>query len=277
MNTESPKPYRSSEVFPGYDCILHPCGKNGCGTHPMSSHGRHGDEWTYVVTDGKFAVSLTVFTNRLNGNLHPPLRTFSPRGTEVLFHTHTSNLEEERGGIRSGSKCAYLAGGHCLHEMGPVGAARAFFAEHGRGEYEQSEPFWLALEAKWEEMRQVEEAEEAEEKDRSRVKRCPDCTGRGVVAAAEPAANPEPAPQAAAVAQDFQTSTEGPIDDTTLLNLWLNAQSRLHVSCDEMHTHWATAGCLSGDQRDIDLCRLAEALTKERKAVRSAVATFGSR
>ena len=53
---------RTSRRIPGYDCIRHPCGKNGCGTRPCSGHEIHNEEWEYLVknTDGEMALSLYV-------------------------------------------------------------------------------------------------------------------------------------------------------------------------------------------------------------------------
>lgn len=166
---------RITETRAGYDCIANPCGKRGCGTQPGASHGRHGDEWVYVVTDGDFALSLVVFTNNLNGGKLPGARGVSyPIGADVSGHTNRPAREEQIRDGEAGEECPYVDG-RCFSCWTSGLAASDFIKEHGMSdEREQNEGFWRALEAKWSEIRAYVD------ENRPRVKRCECCDGKGV-------------------------------------------------------------------------------------------------
>jgi hypothetical protein len=167
---------RIVETRPGYDCIAKPCGERGCGTSPGSSHGRHGDEWVYVVTDGDFGVSLVVFTDNLNGGKLPGRSTAYPIGADLSGHTSRPAYEDQIRKGESGQACAYLDGGRCFSCWTSALAASEFVAEHGISEErEQNEGFWRALEAKWSELRAHVDS------NRPRVRRCACCHGSGIV------------------------------------------------------------------------------------------------
>jgi general stress protein YciG len=169
---------RIKETRAGYDCIAKPCGKDSCGKFPGASHGRHGDEWHYTVTDGQTALTLVVFTSRLgDGRLPGPLSSLSsyPMGAGLGLHTPYPRTEDQIRNGDVGEPCGYLDGGRCYSNDGSITAASDFVKAHGSDAFEQSEAFWLALEAKWTEWRR-----DAEE-NRPRVVRCTCCNGNGVL------------------------------------------------------------------------------------------------
>lgn len=168
---------RIVETRPGYDCIAKPCGKNGCGARHGASHGRHGDEWVYVVTDGNFALSLVVFTDNLNGGKLPFKSTLFPKGADLSGHASKPSSEEQIREASPGQECAYLDGGRCWTCWSSSLAASEFVKEHGfdADDREQNDGFWRALEAKWSEIR------DHVDENRPRAKQCECCAGKGVV------------------------------------------------------------------------------------------------
>lgn len=168
---------RITDVRPGYDCVANPCGKRGCGTRPGSSHGRHGDEWIYVVTDGESAMTLTVFSKLLNGQPFPDdsdyWRDFKGSGADLRLHSSFPYGDDEDVDAK-GSKCEYLDKGQCFDNGGSALAASNLFKEHGASTLEQSEAFWLAFEAKWKEWR-------ADARPARLYRKCPCCDGGGRV------------------------------------------------------------------------------------------------
>lgn len=172
---------RIVETRPGYDCIASPCGKNGCGTIPGASHGRHGDEWVYTLTDGEFAVSLVVFTGRLNGVRLPGGIDHYPVGANLSGHAARPAHEDQIREASAGQECTYLDGGRCFDCWSSVLAATEFVKDHGVSaeQRDQTDRFWCALEDRWRELRQYVES------NRPSVKQCPCCEGAGVVALEE--------------------------------------------------------------------------------------------
>ena len=146
---------RQSYKRPGWDCIRNPCGKNGCGTNPGSSHGIHGDDWVYVVSDGPFALSLTVFSHQFPATVPPEtvrrLADAGPFGADLSLHV---GLPVEDGRARD---CEYVEGGKCYqgHRWSSVSAADEFWLDSARpgDSFDQSEGFWRALEQRFEEWR----------------------------------------------------------------------------------------------------------------------------
>lgn len=172
---------RITNTRPGYDCIAKPCGDRGCGTNPGASHGRHGDEWIYTVTDGQTALSLVIFTNRLGGEQMPCRSDSHPMAANLDLHTPYPRTEEQ---IREGEKpneCEFIDCGRCFMNGGSILAARDLYQPHRVDSVEQTEAFWLALEAKWREWTTYAESERPDRK----IAQCPCCKGAGTVAAAE--------------------------------------------------------------------------------------------
>lgn len=170
---------RLSAVLAGYDCIAHPCGKNGCGTWLGSSHGRHGDEWEYAVTDGEFALSLRVYTHQLEGARLLPWAP--PEGASLDAHAPFPIDDDQVREGHPGRKCGYLAQGRCYGGFSSALIAGEFFQAYGQPAFEQAESFWVALENEWRRMRAVVEA------DKSASKRCPCCEGDGLIKQQAPA------------------------------------------------------------------------------------------
>lgn len=55
----------------------------------------------------------------------------------------------------------------------------------------------------------------------------------------------------------------------------IQKDANVRLCCDEAHPHSALQGCLVGDTRDIDVCRLAETLLRERAAYRRLLEQVG--
>lgn len=173
---------RKTIVVPGYDCIAHPCGKNGCGVRPGHSHGRHGDDWMFVVHDGDCALSLTISSGKYPGDLPPR----EPHGSDVSLHCAFPIRREHVAGVEDDSRdCELVPGGKCYQGSAFSSAlqAQTFFEHHFAvaGGLQQEDGFWTALEnwcARW-----------AAEARARRVdltwQRCPCCSGAGVVARTE--------------------------------------------------------------------------------------------
>lgn len=174
---------RLFEAQTGYDCVESPCGKGQCGKRPGSSHGRHGDEWVYSVTNGLFAVSLRVFTDRLRGVRDEKLRRSDGKGSSGAVldaHSSTPTSEDQIREGRKGMECQYIEAGRCFGGFSGYLVADEFFAEHGRDTQEQTDGFWQALEAKWRDLRASVAA------DLPSVERCMHCEGAGLVKPVEP-------------------------------------------------------------------------------------------
>lgn len=139
---------RMTKRVPGWDCIRHPCGKNGCGERPGASHGIHCEDWLYVVSDGDVALSLTVFSNVYPDSVPEDDRLpKAPWGADLSLHvgfplpTFTAGDDDE---------CPWLDGGRC-YQGGHYSSALQggeFWEEHaGRDHgFTQPESFWMALE-----------------------------------------------------------------------------------------------------------------------------------
>jgi hypothetical protein len=56
---------------------------------------------------------------------------------------------------------------------------------------------------------------------------------------------------------------------------WEEAKSRVTVLCNEHHQHTAEGGCLSGPLDAVNVCRLAEGILSERKALRGLAEAVG--
>lgn len=133
---------------PGFDCVRNPCGKRGCGTAPGAGHGIHSDEWVYVVSDGRTALALTVFSGvfpeTVPAGTRAEMRRYQPTGADLTLHVGFP--------VRDGAEheCDLVAGGRCYQggRYTTASGADDFFALHFRRDagFCQPEPFWLALE-----------------------------------------------------------------------------------------------------------------------------------
>ena len=132
---------------PGWDCIRNPCGQGGCGTNPGSSHGIHCEDWHYVVTDGKIALSLEVASGVFPESVPDDLLWHScyPSGSYLLLHVASSLLKDDSKVDRP---CELVEGGWCCMPFSGCSIASAFWDEHAGkdGGFVQPESFWEALE-----------------------------------------------------------------------------------------------------------------------------------
>lgn len=167
---------RASVIVPGYDCVTSPCGKSGCGSIPKYTHGAHGDEWIYSVSDGEVALVLMVYSG-----VTPRRRVACPEGRSLRSHlTFPTEIERLRTGppYCDDERCEFLCGRPCILGEPRYNAARSFFQKRGAPEYVQPESFWEALEEEF--------AREAAKARAARVdlthRQCPCCKGVGTVA-----------------------------------------------------------------------------------------------
>lgn len=198
---------RLFEVQTGYDCFESPCGKGQCGKRPGGSHGRHGDEWVYTVTNGLFAVSLRVYTDRLRGMRNEKLLRLDGKGSSGAVldaHSSTPTTEDQIREGRKGVECQYIEAGRCFGGFSGYRVADEIFSEHGRDTQEQTEGFWEALEAKWRSLRASVEA------DLPSVVRCTYCEGAGVTKPVEPLLNDPKAMTLVESARAGLVSEDGP-------------------------------------------------------------------
>lgn len=83
---------RIVRVRPAYDCIVQPCGRNGCGERPGASHGRHNAEIHFILRSERAEIVLSVGTGwdlpetPRNMRSSHALRDL-PRGMGVDFHS----------------------------------------------------------------------------------------------------------------------------------------------------------------------------------------------
>lgn len=140
---------RTSKKRPGFDCIRHPCGRNGCGTRPGASHGVHSEEWIYAVSDGDVGIVLLIFSGVFPSTVppSPEIDRLMPMAAGMQFHVGFPTDDESEP-----QECEYVAGGTCyqgpgryLSYLGSDEFMRAHFDE-GAG-FDQPESFWLALES----------------------------------------------------------------------------------------------------------------------------------
>lgn len=164
---------RISGVTPGYDCIRNPCGRNGC-VAPDGVHGIHSDEWNYVVTDGEFALSATIFSGTYPETvpLHHILGLGQPKCAGLF--KHSLHYHEERH-IQYGPtarECEWIGDG-----SQPCFGSSAFgllwsdewFKKYGVPHFEQTESFWVELEVLWAEARAAT----------ARLRPCAHCGAKG--------------------------------------------------------------------------------------------------
>lgn len=141
---------------PGYDCVRSPCGRNGCGKRPGAGHGIHCEDWVYAVTDGAFALSLTVFSGVYPASVPADtvalMRRHQPCGADLSLHVG-GPLGVEIWGEANGQECGWVDGKRCYqgcHYYTTASGADEFFHDYFRSAagFDQPEEFWRALEAK---------------------------------------------------------------------------------------------------------------------------------
>jgi hypothetical protein len=124
---------RKSHTTPGYNC------KVECPHEPKGDHGRHCDNWYYVVSEGKWVVVLTVFSgiypDSVDTSRMDP-EQLVPTGAYLTFHWAAAD----------GEPCELVPGGLCKSDGTCLGATK-FFEEYGdKTQFTQPETFWKALE-----------------------------------------------------------------------------------------------------------------------------------
>lgn len=173
----------------GHDCIDEPC-RHDPPPRERGGHGRHGDQWWYVVADddGQAATVLQVGTMLLRGECparpgwdDPVLRARYPRGSDVCLHVAFPTTEGQLRGAEPPDKdaCEFLGGRPCYVQYASGLAAGALYAPHRAPMTEpgQTEAFWKDLDAHHRKLRVRAEAE----RDALTLERCAACGGRGLV------------------------------------------------------------------------------------------------
>lgn len=169
---------RIAKRVDGFDHILLPCDQGTEAERAVAAargagecgHGRHGEEWYYVVRaeDGLTALSLTVFTSRMPISVlqREDLRRHWPTaGLDRIGAGYGSNMALHaapplaRGAVAG--ECEALGTGPCDILVDSFTAAGPFWEEHSVRQAEpdqqsrlgctpdyfaQPESFWLALE-----------------------------------------------------------------------------------------------------------------------------------
>lgn len=175
---------RLSRRNPGYDCCVRPCGKNGCGTRPGSSHGRHPEEWIYVLKGRELGLSLLIFTN-IWPEFTPQFikdEDRPPRGADLSLHVGFP-IDREQLAARGEHPrdCTWVGVGKCWQgsTWSTSLGADEFVREHFviADGFEQREPFWQQLERYY-----FDRAAEAlRERVDTTYERCARCDGTGTV------------------------------------------------------------------------------------------------
>jgi hypothetical protein len=174
---------REALLRAGWDCARFPCGKDGCGTRPHSSHGMRSAEWIFSVADAEIALTLVV-----DSGVYPesvPLEEVARavRGIEYPFGTamgvHLGFPTTIAQLMSDPEECPLLPGCKCFPGGTSVLAGREFVEKHliPAAQLEQPEEFWTALEK---EARGVLKRKMVERVDRTHA-RCAHCNGEGVV------------------------------------------------------------------------------------------------
>lgn len=192
---------RFVRMFPGYDCVRRPCGKNGCGSRPGDNHGVHSDTYIYVVRPVErptTAMTLSVFSDRFPASvpretLEPllavrpglpslgiPDRSIYPMGADLSLHT-TFYVSVR---WRYPQACQWVVGGTCRAGAGfstSLGASEMVRDHFDARDYERPpEDLWLALEERWEDW--SESAFQTREEIRRPPAPLPAITARGGIA-----------------------------------------------------------------------------------------------
>lgn len=155
---------------PAYDC-----GVDGstCQHEKKGNHGRHGEEWEYVVSNGLVAVQLTIYSGvGLNGAIH-----HDPICADL--YTHVDFVTDEtriRDGEVGAHPCKLIE--VCRGTIGYGLLAMEQFEPLIRLDQIQSEEFWAALEAFF--MKELPRVEKTRA-EMSKVHRCEHCKGEGLI------------------------------------------------------------------------------------------------
>lgn len=129
---------RITRVEPGYDC------RTVCKHERKGEHGICSDVWFFVITDGRRAVSLSVFSADYPATVERPLPECLDKSSGVGLCWHEATHAEDS----EGRECDVLPAGRCKGDTTYLGA-RDFWREHGDPrQLAQAEEFWIALEAK---------------------------------------------------------------------------------------------------------------------------------
>jgi hypothetical protein len=104
-----------------------------------------------LVAGPHFAVSLAVYDGKWPRGPMPGEN--GPRAADLAFHTSVQtpvDVDSEWG--PEGTPCEYLGGRLCYGDGSGL-QAEAFYRKHGHGCADETEGFWLALEAEYIEQR----------------------------------------------------------------------------------------------------------------------------
>lgn len=126
----------------GRDCVRKPCGVNGCGQHPKSSHGVRCDEWIYTVHDEQLALTLVVFSGDFPATVPAADRrifTYPKPGHMVLCE----QVDEKEEFLWQ--ECLYLGKCQMLSDWS-LYARTVWEACQGGASYVQEDAFWHAFE-----------------------------------------------------------------------------------------------------------------------------------
>lgn len=143
------KLYRSALSRPGYDCVVKPCGVDGCGERPGSSHGRHCTDWVYAVHSRRASLSLIVFS----GEFGSPEITAEMASTitwpMIADLTLCATYQVPPGEYvynANARDCRWLD--RCFtHASWGLRASSVWELCGGRRQFDQTEAFWRELEA----------------------------------------------------------------------------------------------------------------------------------
>jgi len=167
---------RFTSKLPGHDCVRHPCGLRGCGTHPGSNHGVASETWIYAVSDGEVALSL-----RVSSDVYPksvPKRSLPDCGAQGwVFHEHHAFPICEEHVLSEPEECEYLDAGACYSTDSSYIDADEFFGHFGTSQFEQPPSFWIQLEFEL----QSRAARLQKERVDKTLSRCNRCNGTGII------------------------------------------------------------------------------------------------
>lgn len=174
---------RISRKKEAFDCVRHPCGKNGCGTNPGKSHGIHCEEWIYAVVGPDVAVELLVFSGvwapSVPSSIADRMRDGERYPWGVQLTTH-ARFPLDVSSLKSiASQECHLLGSCRYSETTSISYSSQLVEDvfDKAAGFEQPEPFWAELEKYL--------AKETDRVETERVDRkfdvCQACKGKGVV------------------------------------------------------------------------------------------------
>lgn len=171
-----PRPKRSSNKIPGWDCPGGHCINPGCTT---KTHGRHSDEWIYLITsaDKETVGTLTVNSFQYpHGGPEVPQR--EPYARDITLHVGF-NYRDSDGTLHEATrtKCCWRDNQPCNSERTYALGASYVWNMGNQKSFEQGEIFWQAFE-KW--FTKVD-AEVRAGRSVTMTDTCPHCAGSGRV------------------------------------------------------------------------------------------------